>query len=147
MSGRWPSFSGRPASASCAAEAGAFPGITLYLRYWFPAKDRTQVTGLFTAAAPISPVLGSSIAGTLAEMDGLRGWHGWQWMFGRKPSRHWSWASVVLFCLTNLPEPDDPVGPAVHPGAAGHHPVPRPRRRAGHPLGLPFRRFGPRLPF
>ena len=56
-----------------AAEAGVFPGITLHLRYWFPAKDRTQVTGLFTAAAPISPVLGSSIAGTLAEMDGLRG--------------------------------------------------------------------------
>ena len=70
------------------------------------------MTGLFTAAAPISPVLGSSIAGTLAEVDGLRGWHGWQWIFGRKPSQHWSWASVVLFCLTKLPEPDDPACPS-----------------------------------
>lgn len=56
-----------------AAEAGFFPGIILYLSYWFPSKSRAQVTALFMAAAPISVALGSPISGALLEMDGLAG--------------------------------------------------------------------------
>jgi MFS transporter, ACS family, tartrate transporter len=37
-----------------AAEAGFFPGIILYLSYWFPARQRAAVTALFMAAAPCS---------------------------------------------------------------------------------------------
>lgn len=63
------------------AEAGFFPGIILYLSYWFPAKNRAVVTAFFMAAAPISVALGSPVSGALLEMDGLFGMHGWQWMF------------------------------------------------------------------
>lgn len=41
------------------AEAGFFPGIILYLSYWFPAARRAQVTAIFMAAAPLSTALGS----------------------------------------------------------------------------------------
>src|SRR5215213_4204101 len=51
-----------------AAEAGFFPGIILYLSYWFPARKRAAVTALFMAAAPISTALGSPISGALLEM-------------------------------------------------------------------------------
>ncbi|VEA99971.1 nitrate/nitrite transporter [Klebsiella pneumoniae] len=40
------------------AEAGFFPGIILYLSYWFPAARRAQVTAIFMAAAPLSTALG-----------------------------------------------------------------------------------------
>ena len=56
-----------------AAEAGFFPGIILYLSYWFPARRRAQVVSLFMAAAPISVVLGSPISGALLELHGIFG--------------------------------------------------------------------------
>ena len=64
-----------------AAEAGFFPGIILYLSYWFPARKRAAVTALFMAAAPLSTALGSPISGALLEMHGILGLAGWQWMF------------------------------------------------------------------
>src|SRR6185312_2522912 len=51
-----------------AAEAGFFPGIILYLSYWFPARQRAAVTALFMAAAPLSTVLGSPLSTALLEM-------------------------------------------------------------------------------
>ncbi len=35
------------------AEAGFFPGILLYLTYWFPARERARVVGLFMTALPL----------------------------------------------------------------------------------------------
>src|SRR5664279_859964 len=64
-----------------AAEAGFFPGIILYLSYWFPSRQRAAVTAIFMAAAPFSTVLGSPLSGALLEMHGLLGLSGWQWMF------------------------------------------------------------------
>ncbi len=87
-----------------AAEAGFFPGIILYLSYWFPAKSRAQVTALFMAAAPISVALGSPISGALLEMEGLMGWHGWQWMFVLEAAPALILGVVVLFYLTDRPE-------------------------------------------
>ncbi|MCF1455982.1 MFS transporter, partial [Agrobacterium vitis] len=63
------------------AEAGFFPGIILYLSFWFPARRRAAVTAIFMAAAPLSTVLGSPISGALMEMHGFLGLAGWQWMF------------------------------------------------------------------
>lgn len=53
------------------AEAGFFPGIILYLSYWFPAARRAQVTAIFMAAAPLSTALGSPISAALLEMHGF----------------------------------------------------------------------------
>lgn len=52
------------------AESGFFPGIILYLSYWFPAAKRAQVTAIFMAAAPLSTALGSPISAALLEMHG-----------------------------------------------------------------------------
>ena len=64
-----------------AAEAGFFPGIILYLSFWFPARRRAAMTSLFMAAAPLSVVLGSPLSTLLLEMHGLAGLNGWQWLF------------------------------------------------------------------
>ncbi|GJD78202.1 MFS transporter [Methylobacterium gregans] len=95
-----------------AAEAGFFPGIILYLSYWFPARYRAGVVSLFMAAAPISVVLGSPISSALLGMEGILGLHGWQWMFLIEAVPAVVLGVVVLFYMTDRPEkarwlPDD----------------------------------------
>lgn len=64
-----------------AAEAGFFPGVILYLTFWFPARYRAQVVGLFMLANPVSTALGSLVSSFILRMDGLLGIAGWQWLF------------------------------------------------------------------
>jgi ACS family tartrate transporter-like MFS transporter len=85
------------------AEAGFFPGIILYLSYWFPAAKRAQVTAIFMAAAPLSTALGSPISAALLEMHGLLGYAGWQWMFVLEAIPALIFGIVVLFYLTDRP--------------------------------------------
>ena len=87
-----------------AAEAGFFPGIILYLSYWFPTRYRAGVVSLFMAAAPISVVLGSPISSALLGMEGVLGLHGWQWMFLIEAVPAVVLGVVVLFYMTDRPE-------------------------------------------
>jgi ACS family tartrate transporter-like MFS transporter len=86
-----------------AAEAGFFPGIILYLSYWFPARQRAAVTAIFMAAAPLSTVLGSPVSGALLEMHGMLGFSGWQWMFIIEAAPALVLGVVVLFYMTDQP--------------------------------------------
>jgi ACS family tartrate transporter-like MFS transporter len=87
-----------------AAEAGFFPGIILYLSYWFPARQRAAVTAIFMAAAPLSTVLGSPVSGALLEIHGVLGLSGWQWMFIVEAVPAIILGIVVLFYMTDRPE-------------------------------------------
>ncbi|MBK3810076.1 MFS transporter [Paraburkholderia nemoris] len=64
-----------------AAEAGLFPGVILYLTYWFDRKDCARATGFFLLGVCISSVIGGPIGGALLELDGKFGLRGWQWLF------------------------------------------------------------------
>ncbi|HEY1274587.1 MAG TPA: MFS transporter [Thermoleophilaceae bacterium] len=64
-----------------AAEAGFFPGILLFLTWWFPEQERTRVFALFLTAISVAYVAGGPISGGLLELDGLAGLDGWQWLF------------------------------------------------------------------
>ncbi|MGE8059223.1 MFS transporter [Pseudomonas sp. NPDC089547] len=63
------------------AEAGFFPGIILYLTYWFPARSRAQALGLFYFGLPLALVLGGPLSGWLLEFHGVFGLRNWQWLF------------------------------------------------------------------
>jgi ACS family tartrate transporter-like MFS transporter len=63
------------------AEAGFFPGMILYLTYWFPARERARRVALFMTAIPISGVFGSPLSGAILTLDGFAGLAGWQIMF------------------------------------------------------------------
>jgi ACS family tartrate transporter-like MFS transporter len=86
------------------AEAGFFPGIILYLTYWFPAGYRASVMALFMAAAPLSTALGSPLSGMLLQMHGLMGLRGWQWMFLIEAFPAVLLGIVTFFYLTDKPE-------------------------------------------
>jgi D-galactonate transporter len=64
------------------AEAGFFPGVILYLTYWYPARRRGRMTTFFMTAIALSGVIGGPVSGyILKAFDGANGWHGWQWLF------------------------------------------------------------------
>src|SRR5471030_2791740 len=63
------------------AEAGFFPGVILYLTYWYPAEYRAKVVGIFMVAIPAAGLIGSPISGAILGMSGVMGLAGWQWIF------------------------------------------------------------------
>ena len=64
------------------AEAGFFPGIILYLTYWFPSARRARVVALFMSAIALSGVVGGPLSGWIMQaLAGKFGWSGWQWLF------------------------------------------------------------------
>jgi MFS family permease len=64
-----------------AAEAGFFPGIILFLTWWFPERERTRTVALFLTAVSAAYVVGGPLSGGLLELDGFLGLDGWQWLF------------------------------------------------------------------
>jgi len=63
------------------AEAGFFPGIVLYLTWWFPTYYRARMQAIFYSAGTISLFIGPPIGGLLLQLHGWLGLHGWQWLF------------------------------------------------------------------
>ncbi|RQM47225.1 MFS transporter [Paraburkholderia bannensis] len=64
------------------AEAGFYPGIILYLTYWFPSARRAKMVALFVGAVPLSGMIGAPISGAImATLDSVSGFAGWQWLF------------------------------------------------------------------
>ena len=64
------------------AEAGFFPGMILYLSYWFPARERARAVGVFMSAIAISYAIGAPISGGIMYLfDGVAGLEDWQWLF------------------------------------------------------------------
>jgi D-galactonate transporter len=63
-------------------EAGFFPGMILYLTYWYPSCRRGKVMALFLTAVAMAGVLGGPLSGWLmSRLAGLHGLAGWQWLF------------------------------------------------------------------
>jgi ACS family tartrate transporter-like MFS transporter len=86
------------------AEAGFFPGIILYLTYWFPARERARIVSLFMAAVPLATVIGGPVSGALLELHGLGGLKGWQWLFIVEGLPAVLLGVIVLFFLDDRPE-------------------------------------------
>ena len=64
------------------AEAGFFPGIILYLTYWFPAAKRARTVALFMTAVAAANVIGAPVSGAIMQYaDGMGGLSGWRWLF------------------------------------------------------------------
>jgi MFS transporter, ACS family, tartrate transporter len=63
------------------AESGFFPGIILYLTFWFPKAYRARFTAIFMLAIPMSSTFGGPLSGLILGLDGIWGFRGWQWLF------------------------------------------------------------------
>ncbi|MEM7193157.1 MAG: MFS transporter, partial [Pseudomonadota bacterium] len=86
------------------AEAGFFPGIILYLTFWFPAAERARIVAIFMASVPLATVFGGPLSGALLTMDGHLGLAGWQWLFLIEGAPAIVLGVLALFVLTNSPK-------------------------------------------
>jgi MFS transporter, ACS family, tartrate transporter len=93
------------------AEAGFFPGIILYLTWWFPERERARVLALFMTAIAAAYVAGGPISGGLLELDGLAGLDGWQWLFLVEGLPAIGLGLVTLRFLQDRPEEADWLAP------------------------------------
>lgn len=88
-----------------AAEAGFFPGIILYLTYWFPNRWRGRCTSLFLLGVPIAGIIGGPLSGWIMsgfhEIHGLRGW---QWLFLLEGIPAMILGVLAMVVLTDKPE-------------------------------------------
>ncbi|MBW9105021.1 MFS transporter [Paraburkholderia phenoliruptrix] len=88
-----------------AAEAGFWPGIILYLTYWYPAKRRARITSRFLLAIAAAGVIGGPLSGfILQDFADVWGYRNWQWLFFLEGLPAVIAGVVAFFYLTDRPE-------------------------------------------
>ncbi|MGO4447240.1 MFS transporter [Mycobacterium sp. 2YAF39] len=86
------------------AEAGFFPGVILYLTFWFPEKQRSKAISLFMVAVPVSTAIGSTLSSLIIDWGhGFFGLEGWRVMFLIEGLPAVALAFVCWFYLTDRP--------------------------------------------
>jgi ACS family tartrate transporter-like MFS transporter len=93
------------------AEAGLFPGLLLFMTYWFPRRYRARYLGLMLVGMPMSGLIGAPISSILLTLDGYLGLHGWQWLYLLEALPAVLVGFCMLFCLTDTPEKADWLAP------------------------------------
>ena len=64
------------------AEAGFYPGVMLYLTYWFPTQKRGKTMALFLMGLPLASLVGGPLSGwIMTAFAGVYNMPGWQWLF------------------------------------------------------------------
>jgi ACS family tartrate transporter-like MFS transporter len=89
------------------AEAGFFPGVILYLTFWFPIREQARAVALFMTATALAGVIAGPVSGALLELHGVAGMSGWQWLFILE-----GLPAVILGVLVLFYLPDGPAGAA-----------------------------------
>ncbi|WP_409428610.1 MFS transporter [Mycobacterium sp. SMC-11] len=90
------------------AEAGFFPGIILYLTFWFPEKHRSRAVSLFMVSVPVSTAIGSTLSALVIDWGhGVLGLAGWRFMFLVEGLPAIALAFVCWLYLTDRPAQAD----------------------------------------
>lgn len=84
-------------------EAGFFPGVMVYLTFWFPAKERAKVVALFMMALPLSSLLGSPVSGLILDHIHWAGLSSWRWLFYLEGLPTLILGIVTIYLLPNRP--------------------------------------------
>jgi len=82
------------------AEAGFFPGIVLYLTYWYPSSRRGRMNALFMIGIPVAGVVGGPLSGWIMQaFNGVHGMSNWQWLYLIEAAPSLVLGILVLFLL------------------------------------------------
>lgn len=86
------------------AEAGFFPGIIVYLTFWFRAKELATTVALFTAAIPVSYIIGAPLSTWIMDHVHWFDWSGWRWMLMLEGAPAVIGGVLCFLYLTDRPE-------------------------------------------
>jgi len=123
------------------SEAGFFPGMIVYLTYWFPTHERARAVARFMTATSLAGVVGGPLSGWMLRMDGRSGLAGWQWLFLSEGIPTILLGISVLFLLKDGPDEAGWLRPEERVWLAGELQKDRERYGAAahHRLGDAFR--------
>ena len=128
------------------AEAGFFPGIILYLSYWFPARERARAVSRFMTGSAVTGIVGNPMSGAILDyLGGAGGLAGWQWLFVLEGLPTVLLGVVALFYLTDRPEQASWLTPAERDWLAARMTQEEQHRQQHHRLTLLQALAQPRL--
>jgi ACS family phthalate transporter-like MFS transporter len=88
-----------------AAEAGFWPGIILYLTYWYPSERRARITSRFLLAIAAAGIIGGPLSGLILQnFSGVLGYRNWQWLFFLEGLPAVIAGAIAFFYLTDRPD-------------------------------------------
>jgi MFS transporter, ACS family, tartrate transporter len=85
------------------AEAGYFPGIVLYLTYWFRQREQAQAIALFLMGLPVASILGAPISGLILDHVRWFGVQSWRWLLVLEGIPAVACGVLTYFVLPNRP--------------------------------------------
>lgn len=85
-------------------EAGLFPGLNVYLTFFYTKRELALRVGYLFVSAAIAGALGGLLAYGIGHLDGVRGLSGWRWIMILEGLPTIVLGGVVLFFLPNNPE-------------------------------------------
>lgn len=62
------------------AEAGFFPGILLYLTYWFGRREQARAIAVFMTGLPVASIIGGPVSGLILDRVHWLGLSSWRWL-------------------------------------------------------------------
>jgi MFS transporter, ACS family, tartrate transporter len=85
------------------AEAGYFPGMALYLTYWFPQREQARALALLIAASPVTNILGAPVSGFILDHVHWLGISSWRWLLILEGIPAIVFGFLTYFLLPNRP--------------------------------------------
>ena len=86
------------------AEAGYFPGMALYLTYWFPQREQARALALLIAAIPVATILGAPVSGLILDHVHWLGVGSWRWLLILEGTPALVCGALTYFLLPNRPQ-------------------------------------------
>jgi len=86
------------------AEAGYFPGIALYLTYWFPQREQARVLAFLIAAIPVATILGAPVSGLILDHVRWLGVSSWRWLLILEGAPALVCGVITYFLLPSRPQ-------------------------------------------
>jgi MFS transporter, ACS family, tartrate transporter len=86
------------------AEAGYFPGIVLYLTYWFPRREQARAFALLVMANPVATILGAPVSALILDHVHWLGVSSWRWLLILEGAPAIVCGVLTYFLLSNRPD-------------------------------------------
>jgi sugar phosphate permease len=85
------------------AEAGYFPGVCLYLTYWFPKREQARALAVFLLGMPVSSVIGAPLSGLILDHIHWLNLASWRWLLILEGAPPILFGVLTYFILPNRP--------------------------------------------
>ena len=85
------------------AEGGYFPGVALYLTYWFRQREQAQCIALFLTGLPAANMIGAPLSGWILDHVHWMHWPSWRWLLVVEGAPAIIFGVVTYFILPSRP--------------------------------------------